>query len=796
MRKPSGGVFTWGSWIALACSGIVASGGCGGSGEEQVEVAPVTIEIRLHDGGGAGEAPAQPASVSPLSFRTAGPANVSEFDDVARIQVDISYASTGQPFYVNFELTKLAANVWQGDVPLLPRNAQLRFVADALNASGEVAFSGETLTTLTIDNQAVSIPLAPKQNGDTYQMPRVFRIVYPAEMYAGQEEQIIFTIEGNAGAAIGYKITPKGSSTAAADFSPAAGTVTLTNTVADFMALYTPPTVMADTNLDYQVTITAASAQSSVAITTNFRTQVKPRPPGGVIVTGTEPSVLFNPVILSLTANGSETPGIVELAAAVSDDSGPAGLSYQWSFAPNSGTPAATFASNGQGNPGLFQGYTVAHQGTITLAVTDGNNGTTTLHYQLTPGQFADAIDHDSVNGLKQIVSGDAHTCVLTGQNKVRCWGNAQFGQLGYGNAIDVGDAPTRLPYTAGDVPLPVTDPVSKLVAGNNHTCALLQSGLIYCWGQNQYGQLGYGRIDNLADGEVVTSFGYVTLGGLATKIAAGGDHTCAILESGALRCWGRNENGQLGRGNTAKIGDDETVYSAGNVDLGAGVTVKDLALGTFHTCALLTTGAVRCWGNSGNGQLGYGNGNTLGDNEPINNLANVSLTGTVRKIVAGEYHTCALTDVGTLRCWGRGIEGQLGQAIGMSNSYWGDQVNELPSMLASDIDIGSQVTDVTAGDYYTCALTSAGQLKCWGQNNRGQLGYGGTSNQVTPGAVSLDGVSAYRISAGALHTCALRSNGTVRCWGAGTDGRLGRGSTGDFGTATGGTANVQIFAP
>jgi alpha-tubulin suppressor-like RCC1 family protein len=401
---------------------------------------------------------------------------------------------------------------------------------------------------------------------------------------------------------------------------------------------------------------------------------------------------------------------------------------------------------------------------------------------------------------------------VLTGQNRVRCWGDNQFGQLGYGNALDVGDAPTRLPFTAGDVLLPVFDPVAQLVAGNNHTCVLFQSGLVYCWGRNNSGQLGYNSIENLADGEPVTSFGYVSLGDLATRIAAGGDHSCAVLTSGALRCWGLNTSGQLGRGNTANIGDNETVFSAGNVDLGASVIVKDLALGGAHTCALLTTGAVRCWGRGTEGQLGYGNPNNLGDNEPINNLANVSLTGTVRKLVAGELHTCALTFAGTLRCWGRDAEGQLGQDIpgmttfnsagsitsfGPNGINWGDQANELPSTLPSDINTGAQATDVAAGDNHVCALSSDGQLKCWGRGDSGQLGYGSTSNQQIPPTtgVNLDGVTAYRISAGAAHTCALRSNGTARCWGAGADGRLGRGSTVNIATATG-NVDVQIFAP
>ncbi len=543
------------SYIALAFSGMAASTGCEGPADpaDPADPAVVSLEIRFH----GGDAPA-PSSATPLSFNLVAP-DPTKYDDVARVLVDITYAATGQPFYINFELIEVTPNVWRGDVPLLPKNEQLRFAARALNAAGELGFSGETLATLTANSQAVVIPLASVQNNETYEIPRMFRIVYPAEMYAGQEEQVIFTIEGNAGAAIGIKITPGGTpTTPAAEFSPATGTVTLTNTVADFMTVYTPPSVMMDTDFDYKVIITAAGAHSAVAVTTNFRIKVKPVPPGGPIVIGTKPTVLFNPVILSLTANGSSIPGAVEMVAAVSDDSAPAQLTYQWSFTPNPSTPAATFSNNGQSNPTLFEGYTVDHEGAITLAVTDENNGTTTLHYQLTPDQFAEVIDHASVNGLKQIVSGDAHTCALTGQGRVRCWGDNQFGQLGYGNAIDVGDDPSRLPHAAGDVLLlPASVPVMQVVAGNNHTCALMQTGLVYCWGRNHHGQLGYNRTDNLGDGEPVTSFGYVTVGDLATRIAAGGDHTCAVLHSGALRCWGRNDPGQNRRGNTANNGDN-----------------------------------------------------------------------------------------------------------------------------------------------------------------------------------------------------------------------------------------------
>jgi alpha-tubulin suppressor-like RCC1 family protein len=803
-----------GSYIALACGSMLVGTGCGGS-DEEVPSSDVTLEVRFQDDAAA----AQPSSARLSSFAaSAAPVPVTH-DTVARILVDITIVDINLPFSTNFELTKISPDVWRGTVPLLPRNKQLRFAARALGASGAVGFSGETLATLTIDNQSLQIPLAPLQNNGTFDMPRMTRIAYPDTVFSGHEDQVAFTVEGNAGTAIGIQINAIGSpATPSADFSPASGTVTLTNTVADFVTVFTPPEVTTDTDFGYQVTITVATVQTAVAITTNFTAHVKPRAAGQFVI-GTTPSVLFNPVILTLNANGSETPGTVKLAADVSDDSAPINLAYQWSFTPNNGTPTATFANSGHGNPGLFQGYTVDHQGTITLAVTDENNGTTTLNYRLKPGEFANVITPVSITGVKRIVAGNAHTCVLTGQDQVRCWGDNQFGQLGYGNAIDVGDATTRLPFTAGDVPFPVDpmthrpfDPVVQLVAGSNHTCVLQASGVVYCWGDNRFGQLGYNRTDNLGDGEPVTSFGTVTLGGIATRIAAGGDHTCAVMQGGALRCWGRNDFGQLGRGNTANIGDNETVDSAGNVDLGTGITVKDLALGTSHTCALLTTGAVRCWGRNAEGQLGYGHGNNLGDNEPINNLPNVSLTGTVRKVVAGQFHTCALTVNNTLRCWGRDVEGQLGQIVpglvvfdsngnfstaGSAGLNWGDQSNELPSNLPSDINIGAPVADVAADNFHTCALSTDGQLKCWGLGSNGQLGYGNLLNQPTPLAagVNLDGITASQVAAGASHTCALRSNGSVRCWGAGNDGRLGRGNTTTSSTATG-NVDVQIFAP
>lgn len=774
--------------IILALGLVVAGASCGASDGERL--APVSIEIRFHPGDAS---PASSRAASTTPELTAAP---TEYDQVTRVLLDVTRVAGDVPVYINFDLGEATPDQWRGELPLVPRDQPLRFSARALDAAGQVAFSGETFATLVSDNAELEIPLAPAQDQQTFPMPRMLRIVYPAVLYSGQEEQMSFTLQGNAGAAIAVRISPAGTTTPAAEVSPATGTLTLTGNVADFVTVYTPPEVATETVLDYQITITLDGGQSAVAITTRFQVTVQPRAPGGV-VHHARPRVVFNPVIRSLTAMRGESPGTVELFAEVRDDSAPAQLSYQWSFTPAEGSPAATFADGGATNPGVFQGYTLAHQGLISLAVTDEDAGNTTLHYQLVPNQFASAIDHDAVHGIKHIVAGIAHTCALTGENRVRCWGDNESGQLGYGHSNDVGDHPGRLPYQAGDVPLPPLDPVRQLVAGNRHTCALLQSGLVVCWGSNFAGQLGYGHTRNIGDGEPVTASGYVTLGGLATKIAAGSDHTCAILQSGAVRCWGSNSLGQLGHGTTFPIGDDETVASAGNVDLGPGVTVQQLALGALHTCALLSSGKVRCWGYNAHGQLGYGHTNHLGDNEGISTLPDVSLTGSVRKLVARGLHTCALTFSGTLRCWGYNAYGQLGQQVAVS-SNWGDEAHELPSTLPGDIHTGAPITDVVSGEYHVCAQSSDGQLKCWGYNAHGQLGDGGFYQSMprppTTG-VNLDGVSAHRIAAGLFHTCALRSNGTVRCWGSGDSGQLGRGSTANSATATG-NVDISILDP
>ena len=163
------------------------------------------------------------------------------------------------------------------------------------------------------------------------------------------------------------------------------------------------------------------------------------------------------------------------------------------------------------------------------------------------------------------IAAGREHTCALPGAGRVRCWGSGDQGALGYGNTDNIGDDET--PASAGDVD--VGGPVVALAAGAYHTCALLAEGRVRCWGDNRLGPLGYGNTEDVGDDETPASAGDVEVGGPVAALAAGGDHTCALLETSRVRCWGAGWSGQLGYGNTESIGDDETPASAGDVDLG-----------------------------------------------------------------------------------------------------------------------------------------------------------------------------------------------------------------------------------
>lgn len=342
------------------------------------------------------------------------------------------------------------------------------------------------------------------------------------------------------------------------------------------------------------------------------------------------------------------------------------------------------------------------------------------------------------------VAAGFEHTCAVTSEGGVKCWGRNMHGRLGDGTAVQ-----RHVPV---DV-VGLSNGVTQVTAGYAHTCALTSDGAVKCWGYNGYGQLGDGTTT-----ERRTPVDVVGLSSGVAKIVAGRYHTCAVTGGGGVKCWGLNVNGQLGDGATA---DHHTPVDV--VGLSSGVT--EIGAGNEHTCALTSGGDVKCWGGNWAGQLG--DGTTTDHYTPVEV---VGLNGGVNAIASGQYHNCVLVSGGGLKCWGMNGAGQLGDGTRVAHFTPVDVIG-----------LDSSVTKVVAGYYHTCALTSGGGVVCWGRNTYGQLGDGTTTDRYTPVGVSGLGSGMAKISAGGhTHTCALTSGGALKCWGLNAGGQLGDGTTTD----------------
>jgi hypothetical protein len=218
-----------------------------------------------------------------------------------------------------------------------------------------------------------------------------------------------------------------------------------------------------------------------------------------------------------------------------------------------------------------------------------------------------------------EVTAGSYHTCAVLDSGSVRCWGYGAFGQLGTGATDIVGDG--ERPSDVPELNLGVL--VQHVRPGRNHTCAMLEGGTVRCWGQGRYGALGRGDTANLGDDEDVAAATDIDLGGIAIEVAAGQQHSCALLDTHAVRCWGYGKSGVLGAGNTQTLGDDETPSAHGSLALGS--AAFGLSSTNNHACAMFTQG-IKCWGEGSSGQLGYGSETSLGDDESLENLGWVDL--------------------------------------------------------------------------------------------------------------------------------------------------------------------------
>lgn len=380
--------------------------------------------------------------------------------------------------------------------------------------------------------------------------------------------------------------------------------------------------------------------------------------------------------------------------------------------------------------------------------------------------------------------------CVVYGSGTLKCWGNNGQGQLGQGDRSNRGDAAGELGGALA--PVDLGRPVTAVASGNDHTCALLDDGSVKCWGSNAYGTLGLGnRLPALGSlpGQMGANLPTVTLGRPATAISAGMDFTCALLDNGSVKCWGRNDFGQLGQGNRTNRGDDSgEMAHLQPVDLGTGRIATAISAGHLHACARLNNGSVKCWGHNTYGQLGVGDTEDRGDEpgEMGAALPAVDFGGGhyAAAITAGVFHTCAILNDGTVKCWGRNDKGQLGQG---NTTDRGDDPGEVAALAPVQLGTGRSANGLSAGIWHTCARLNNATVKCWGLNQSGQLGLGDTGARGDgPGemgdalpAVDLGtGRTSTAVTTGGYSSCARLDTGAYKCWGRNESGQLGQGDT------------------
>ncbi len=336
------------------------------------------------------------------------------------------------------------------------------------------------------------------------------------------------------------------------------------------------------------------------------------------------------------------------------------------------------------------------------------------------------------------LAAGASHTCMIADAGTVRCWGSNQSGQLGNGT---MGKA--SLPVEAGVIPHGAV----ALAAGKDHTCALNTDGSVYCWGANAHGQLG--------DGTAADRSAPAPVQGLTDKVVllvAGDSFSCALSESGGVKCWGWNAEGQLGDG-----GESDRNLPVGVNGLSNGVI--SIAAGEAHVCVLHASGGVQCWGRGYEGQLG--DGLRQASSTPVDATG---LQAGVAAVAAGGTYSCATLQSEKVVCWGYLV------LLAGENDFGVPSETRMIQKKPVSIDMGA---------FFACVLTGEGGVECWGTNRSGQLGNGTMLDQIKePDAVvGLSEGVAY-LAVGMQHACAVLRSGEIRCWGANESWQLGNKSS------------------
>lgn len=445
------------------------------------------------------------------------------------------------------------------------------------------------------------------------------------------------------------------------------------------------------------------------------------------------------------------------------------------------GTPAYTYSViPGTGGTGTV----VAGTGVYTAPSTVGTNTVRVTDVPL-------ATSDSAVTIIKpvDIQVGQYFACALYNEGSVKCWGANVYGQLGTGATSTIGDGAAEIGGANPFVDLGTGRTATQIAVGNDHVCALLDDATVKCWGRGLYGQLGKGNPSNLGNtalemGDNLTPINLGT-GRTATAVYAFSNISCAKLDDLSVKCWGRNDRGQMGIGNIAgnnsALGDDvnEMGDNLAPIDFGTGRTAVKLTGGINHICALLDNATVKCWGRNDRGQLGKNNTTSLGDNvnEMGDFLTAVNIDGnsggarTATDIISGTDHNCVIRDNATMICWGRNSNGQLGN--GNTNTI-GDGAGEMANISSINMGAGfATLTNIYGAGRTSCAKDNANMFKCWGRNGEGQLLLGNTTDATAPPAAALNigaGLVISKLMTQRYVLCSLFTNDRIKCWGLGTD--------------------------
>ncbi len=392
------------------------------------------------------------------------------------------------------------------------------------------------------------------------------------------------------------------------------------------------------------------------------------------------------------------------------------------------------------------------------------------------------------------IAAGGGHSCALFEGGTAKCWGDNFRGQLGDGTLTASRTLPAPVCASGSGAGCPALAGIASLAAGGSggdHTCALTTTGGVKCWGQNDRGQLGIGSLDGDTHPLPLDVSG---LSSGVVAVATGESHSCAVLDTGGVKCWGDDGGAKLGDGSAtdptcicrmAPVDVCATGFEDSCVPLTGAVNVS---LGGEHSCALMSGGGVKCWGQNSEYQLGDGT-----QVHPRPNPVDVCASGgtgmgcvplsNVTQVAAGATHTCALVTGGGVKCWGENFSGQLGDGTGTARL---NPVDVCTSGMGAGCPALTGAASLGLGFDQSCAALLSGQARCWGDNSSGQLGDGTTINRNRPAAVCASGSGpacpplpdVAAVAGGIAHSCAVLADGSARCWGGNTRGQLGNGST------------------